>query len=160
MGFIDSYKQLEKLCGEVLNDDRRVSAYIDEMLSTPRGSYYVRTWDEDLRKLKHYRWVRNKIVHEPDCTEKNMCEPGDEKWLEDFYSRIMKQSDPLALYHKAIRTRSASKSTQKSSASKRTSYKKRKRKSTHRKIGCAVFMIIALIIAAIFIIKYNQIFKF
>ena len=104
--------------------------------------------------------LRNKIVHEPDCTEKNMCEPGDEKWLEDFYSRIMKQSDPLALYHKAIRTRSASKSTQKSSASKRTSYKKRKRKSTHRKIGCAVFMIIALIIAAIFIIKYNQIFKF
>ena len=86
-----------------------------------------------------------------------MCEPGDEKWLEDFYSRIMKQSDPLALYHKAIRTRSASKSTQKSSASKRTSHKKRKRKSTHRKIGCAVFMIIALIIAAIFIIKYNQI---
>ena len=27
MGFIDSYKHLEKLCGEVLNDDRRVSAY-------------------------------------------------------------------------------------------------------------------------------------
>lgn len=28
MGFNDSYKHLEKLCGEVLNDDRRVSAYI------------------------------------------------------------------------------------------------------------------------------------
>ena len=51
MGFIDSYKHLEKLCGEVLNDDRRVSAYIDEMLRTPRGSYYVRTWDEDLKIL-------------------------------------------------------------------------------------------------------------
>ena len=32
MGFIDSYKHLGKMCGEVLNDDRRVSAYIDEML--------------------------------------------------------------------------------------------------------------------------------
>ena len=31
MGFIDSYKRLEKLCGEVLNDDRRISAYIEEM---------------------------------------------------------------------------------------------------------------------------------
>ena len=65
MGFIDSYKQLEKLCGEVLNDDRRVSAYIDEMLSTPGGSYYVRTWDEDLKKLKHYRWVAGAFKLEP-----------------------------------------------------------------------------------------------
>lgn len=31
MGFIDSYKRLEKLCGEVLNDDKRIPAYIDEM---------------------------------------------------------------------------------------------------------------------------------
>ena len=38
MGFIESYKHLEKLCGEVLNDDRRISAYIDEMINTPRGS--------------------------------------------------------------------------------------------------------------------------
>ncbi len=35
MGFIESYKHLEKICGEVLNDDRRISAYIDEMLNTP-----------------------------------------------------------------------------------------------------------------------------
>ena len=103
MGFIDSYKHLEKLCGEVLNDDRRISAYIDEMLSTPRGSYYVRTWDEDLKNLKHYRWVRNQISHDPCCTEQNMCEPEDELWLDEFYSRIMNQTDPLALYHRATR---------------------------------------------------------
>ena len=48
MGFIESYKHLEKLCGEVLNDDRRISAYIDEMINTPRGSYLVRGWDDDL----------------------------------------------------------------------------------------------------------------
>ena len=41
MGFIEPYKHLEKLCGEVLNDDRRISAYIDEMKNTPRGSYLV-----------------------------------------------------------------------------------------------------------------------
>lgn len=103
MGFIDSYKHLEKLCGEVLNDDRRVSAYIDEMLDTPRGSYYVSTWDEDLRNLKHFRWVRNQISHEPGCTEQNMCNPEDELWLDEFYSRIMNQTDPLTLYHHATR---------------------------------------------------------
>ena len=65
MGFIDSYKHLEKLCGEILNDERKVSAYIDEMINTPRGVCLVRGWNEDLKKLKHYRWVRNQIVHEP-----------------------------------------------------------------------------------------------
>ena len=69
MDLIESYKHLEKLCGELLNDERRISAYIDEMVNTSRGSYYVRGWDDDLKQLKHYRWVRNKIAHEPDCTE-------------------------------------------------------------------------------------------
>lgn len=108
MGFIDSYKHLEKLCGDLLNDDRRVSAYIDEMLNSPRGAYYVKTWDEDLKKLKHYRWVRNQIAHEPGCTEENMCEPKDELWLDEFYSRILNQTDPLSLYRQAIKTRTAS----------------------------------------------------
>ena len=35
MGFIESYKHLEKLCSEVMRDDRRISAYIDEMMNTP-----------------------------------------------------------------------------------------------------------------------------
>lgn len=111
MGFMDSYKHLEKLCGEIMNDNRCVSAYIDEMLNTPRGRYYVRTWNEDLKMLKHYRWVRNQISHEPGCTEENMCEFKDELWIEDFYSRIMNQTDPLALYGKAIRQSTADKST-------------------------------------------------
>ena len=98
MGFIDSYKHLEKLCGEVLNDDRRLSAYIEEMENTPNGYRYVSSWNEDLKKLKHYRWVRNQISHEPNCNEANMCEPQDELWLDNFYERIMNQTDPLAQY--------------------------------------------------------------
>lgn len=63
MGFIESYKRLERLCGDLLNDDRRISAYIDEMISLPRGAYLVRGWDDDLKRLKHYRWVRNQIAN-------------------------------------------------------------------------------------------------
>ena len=101
MGFIDAYKRLEKLCGEILNDDRRVSAYIDEMLNTPRGSYFVKGWDEDLKQLKHYRWIRNQIVHDPNCFEENMCNDDDTQWLVSFYLRIMNKTDPLALYRQA-----------------------------------------------------------
>ncbi|MFR3416709.1 MAG: DUF6548 family protein [Christensenellales bacterium] len=32
---MNSYKHLEKLCGEIMRDERRVSAYIDEMTCTP-----------------------------------------------------------------------------------------------------------------------------
>ena len=101
MGFMSSYKHLEKLCGEVMNDERKVSAYIDEMVKTPQGAGRVAGWNEDLKRLKHYRWVRNQIVHEPDCTEENMCDPEDARWLEDFYDRIKEREDPLALYRKA-----------------------------------------------------------
>ncbi len=103
MGFIDSYKRLEKLCGEVMGDDRRVSAYIDAMQSISNGGYYVSSWDADLKMLKHCRYLRNKIVHEPDCTEKNMCKPEDELFVKRFYKRMLNKTDPLALYRKANR---------------------------------------------------------
>lgn len=105
MGFIDSYEHLEKLCDEAMSEDRRVSAYINETLKTPRGSRLVTGWDEVLRKLKHYRWVRNQIAHEPGCFEGNICEPDDALWLDNFYSRIMNQADPLALYMSVTRPR-------------------------------------------------------
>ena len=101
MGFLEEYKRLEKLCGDIMNDDRRVSAYIEEMLNTPRGRYRVRGWDEDLKQLKHCRWVRNQIVHNPDCKEENMCDAHDIQWIVEFRMRIMHQTDPLAEYRKA-----------------------------------------------------------
>ena len=148
MGFIDSYKHLEKLCGEVLSDDRRISAYIDEMLRTPRGSYYVRTWDEDLKNLKHYRWVRNQISHEPGCTEQNMCDPKDELWLDEFYSRIMNQNDPLTLYRKATDryTTYSSYNQQKPMNTKQTDYKS----LPQGEIGCATIMMIAIVSIIVF----------
>ena len=75
MSFMASYKHLEKLCGEVMGDERRLSAYIDEMERKYMGARYVAGWNEDLRKLKHYRWVRNQIVHDPDCDEEDLCDP-------------------------------------------------------------------------------------
>ena len=149
MGFIDSYKHLEKLCGEVLNDDRRVSAYIDEMLRTPRGSYYVRTWDEDLKNLKHYRWVRNQISHEPGCTEQNMCDPKDELWLDEFYSRIMNQTDPLSLYHQATRPRPVTKTTPRPIQSTPTyTQPSNYRKPARNNVGCATIVIVSLLVVA------------
>ena len=101
MDFIDSYKHLEKLCSDMLQSQYGVSAYIEEMVKAPRGSFFVKGWNEDLKHLKHYRWIRNQIVHNPGCSEKNMCEYGDAQWIGNFYDRIMNQTDPLAMYRRA-----------------------------------------------------------
>ena len=54
MEFMNSYKHLEKICGEIFNDKRCVSAYIDEMIKNPNGSFYVEGWNSDLKQLKHW----------------------------------------------------------------------------------------------------------
>lgn len=116
MGFIDSYKKLEKLCSEIYDTSHGVTAYIDEMENIYDGLSFVITWNDDLKMLKHCRWVRNKIAHEPGCTEKNTCEEGDKEWIEEFYSRMLKGQDPLATYRKkkmALKQAEKQKQTQK-----------------------------------------------
>ncbi len=120
---MDAYKRLERLCGELYGKKYGVSLYIDEMINTPNGEYYVPEWKDDLKKLKHYRWVRNQIAHEPDCREADMCNREDVEWLERFYSRIMNTTDPLARYRKAQRKRTKSaQETKKDAVSDATSY--------------------------------------
>ena len=102
MSFMNSYKQLEKLCNEIYHDSHGVSSYIDDMTNLFLDLRYIPDRNDDLKQLKHYRWVRNQIVHEPNCTEENMCEPEDVVWIDNFYNRIMKQSDPLSLCHQSI----------------------------------------------------------
>ena len=112
MEFINSYKRLEKLCNEIYDSNHGISAYIDDMAKLTSASFYVFNWNDDLKQLKHYRWIRNQIAHEPNCTEENMCEYGDAQWIDDFYDRIMNQSDPLAMYRKATKPRPTAKTKQ------------------------------------------------
>ncbi len=155
MSFIDSYKRLEKLCSEMYGDPHGLSTYIDEMLGKPNGSYYVSGWNEDLKQLKHYRWVRNQIVHEPGCTEENMCEPSDAQWLDHFYSRIMSTNDPLALYHKA-RSPHVSQKPKQTYSPERASYTPPQYKKTSSKpVGCLTYLIGALFVIVVIALIAN-----
>lgn len=151
MGFMDAYKHLEKLCGEIFNDKRQISAYIEEMESLSRGAYLVRGWDTDLKQLKHYRRVRNQIAHDPGCTEENMCDSSDTQWILNFRSRIMNQTDPLALYRKAMQPYSAPatyKQVKQAHVPKPDTYKR----APKSPVGCVVFLVCAvLVIAAILV---------
>ena len=158
MEFINSYKRLEKLCNEIYDSNHGISAYIDDMARLTSASFYVFNWNDDLKQLKHYRWLRNQIAHEPNCTEENMCEYGDTQWIDDFYDRIMSQSDPLAMYRKATKPQPAAKPKQQShSPQLQHTYpvqpipsKKKVRKAT----GWIVLLIIAALIGLFFVLKY------
>lgn len=105
MGFMDSYKHLERLCGDMLGDERRISAYIDKMYENDKGWDLVPGWERDLKKLKYYRRIRNKLVHEPDAYEEELCDEEDIEWLDDFYYRIIDRKDPLSRYYEIVRSR-------------------------------------------------------
>lgn len=92
MKFIDSYKRLEQLCNDMFNDKHGISIYIDKLFKIDNKNI-------DLKKLKHCRYLRNKIVHEPNCIEENMCKPEDIKFLNDFYKKIKNHADPLSKHN-------------------------------------------------------------
>ena len=151
MGFQEAYKRLEKLCGEITGDTQRgVTAYIEEMGTTPGGRAVV-GWDEDLRMLKHCRWARNRISHEPGCTEENTCEPGDTAWVKQFRKRIMTEDDPLARYRK-MREAKAERAKEKAQANTEGQKKAAGAPQKHpprRRTGAAV--IVPIVVAVILI---------
>lgn len=158
MSFIESYKHLDKICGEMFETQYGVSAYIEEMLNNPHGSFLVRGWENDLKQLKHYRWIRNQIVHEPDCYEETMCEAGDDEWLDDFYGRIINQTDPLAMCRKATRPQPVAKSAQNHElAQLQYTYSEQPNRSKHKSkkvVRWIVFSIIVAIVLLYLVLKY------
>ncbi len=103
MGFMQSYKRLDKLCRDM--NGVGVTGYIADMEQVRNGNFYVPVWNADYRKLKYYRHIRNQIAHEIDAVEETMCFPEDAVWIEEFHQRILHQADPLAEYYKAVKLR-------------------------------------------------------
>lgn len=149
MSFIESYKHLDKICGEMFETQYGLSAYIEEMLNNPRGSFLIRGWENDLKQLKHYRWIRNQIVHEPDCSEESMCEVGDDEWLDDFYERTINQTDPLAIYFQATKPHPVAKSAQNHEPAQLHIYSKQPNRPKHNSKKVVRSIVFSIIVAIV-----------
>ena len=99
MKFLQTYKRLDNLCRDM--NGVGVTGYLEDMEQIPGGANIVPGWAEDYQQLKHYRYLRNQIVHEVTAEEEDLCSAEDVVWLENFYGRILNTNDPLALCHKA-----------------------------------------------------------
>lgn len=97
---MDEYKRLDKCLKDAYDSKTGVTNYIEEMCSKPEGKNTVPDWDFDLEQLCRMRRIRNKISHEVGAYEEDLCNRTDILWLEDFYNRLMREKDPLALLRK------------------------------------------------------------
>lgn len=97
--FFEEYKRLDKLCMDLLSSKSGVSEYISQMESTGFGQYYIPSWDNDYKMLKHLRWVRNQIAH--DTTGVAISEESDLIMVREFYKRILSGEDPFAQLRKS-----------------------------------------------------------
>ena len=81
-----------------------ISQYITEMERNPFHSRSaVPLWDEDYRRLKRVRWMRNQIAHTASATD---CNENDVAWLGEFHIWLLEQRGPLALLWKSDQKRS------------------------------------------------------
>lgn len=159
MGFMNSYKQLDKLCRET--NGIGVTGYIQDMEHVPNGAHYVPGWKDDYYNLKHYRHIRNQIAHETDVDENTLCSKEDTSWVDGFYHRIMKGSDPLTLYRKAVKPRPIGK-TSPSKVSKSIQYipkHSHKRKTVKLSAGCVTALLLAIAVFVALLVLFISYFN-
>ena len=92
--FLEEYKFVDAICRDMLHEEKGVSAYIEQMKLTPMSvRLKIFGWENDYKTLNHFRWVRNKIVHDTGFAE---CTLSDVESLKRFHNRLLTQQDPLA----------------------------------------------------------------
>lgn len=74
-----------------------MTRYIDELKAIGYGC------TEDCKTLKRLRYIRNQMAHDEGTFDYQMCDRDDIIWLNAFYNRIMKRTDPLAVHYRAGR---------------------------------------------------------
>ena len=82
MEFFETYKRLDRLCSDVFG---------------------LRNGGEDCKTLKRVRHIRNQMAHDEGTFDYQVCDRDDIIWLNAFYNRIMKRTDPLAVHYRAGR---------------------------------------------------------
>ncbi len=94
--FQEEYKRLDALCRDCLSNEKGVTEYIRQMELIPWSAYRnVPSWENDLKMLKHIRWVRNELAHEIGTLGSELCQESDLQFTIDFHDKILSRTDPL-----------------------------------------------------------------
>lgn len=91
--FLEEYKELDNLMKDYLRSESGVTAYIEALESMPSDKQFL--YLEDIKKLKHLRWIRNNLAHESNSMNKNVCNDDDIDSIRKYYEKIINNLDPL-----------------------------------------------------------------
>lgn len=99
--FFEKYKRLEKLCNDMYGASNGITLYINNMKEFSFHNYRnIPNWDADLKQLVRLRHIRNNLAHNEGAFAESICTQYDIEWIQSFYTRILNQSDPLAMLHR------------------------------------------------------------
>ncbi len=151
MEYLKAYKKLDNLCKDTLGSDKGITTYIEELCALGDNTLMRLNIKQDLKKLIHCRHIRNQIVHDDGATEQNTCDIADIKYVQNFYNRIINQTDPLSIYEK-----SKSKRTTRSKAGQKRKNAAKSKNHGGSKTGkiAKLIVVIALLFVLSILAKY------
>ena len=105
--FFDEFKSLDNLCrdiyGESIDNKLGVTLYLEDMDRNARqGAFKVSGWTSDYNQLKKARNIRNELAHSRNSFSVDICSQEDIDFVRSFRTRILNQTDPIALLRKQV----------------------------------------------------------
>lgn len=103
--FFDEFKALDNLCrdiyGESIDNKLGVTLYLEDMdRKSYQGAFKVSGWTSDYNQLKSARNIRNELAHSRNSFSADICSQEDIDFIRSFRSRILNQTDPIAMLRK------------------------------------------------------------
>ena len=103
--FFDEFKALDNLCrdiyGESFDNRLGVTMYLEDMnRNAYLGEQRVFGWSSDYKRLKSARNMRNDLAHSRNSISVDICSQDDIDFVRSFRTRILNQTDPLAMLRK------------------------------------------------------------
>lgn len=155
--FFDEFKALDNLCrdiyGESIDKKLGVTLYLEDMdRKASQGAFKVFGWASDYNQLKNARNMRNELAHSRNSMTVDICSQEDVDFVRSFRTRILNQTDPIAM----LRKQSAQPRSSSTSQSELQSHSTYAHNTSSRKpVGClgiaaSFLVILACIIAFLF----------
>ena len=103
--FFDEFKALDNLCrdiyGESIDNKLGVTLYLEDMdRKFYQGAFKVSGWTPDYNHLKSVRNIRNELAHSRNSMTVDICSQEDIDFVRSFRTRILNQTDPIAMLRK------------------------------------------------------------
>ena len=103
--FFDEFKALDNLCrdiyGESVDNKLGVTLYLEDMnRKSYQGAFNVSDWMSDYTQLKNARNMRNELAHSRNSMTVDICSQEDIDFIRSFRTRILNQTDPIAMLRK------------------------------------------------------------